>query len=215
MTCGWAASILSHNQKIFLSCVLAKQKRTPVPLQTTINATYTVPVATLSKGNERMAKIKIRCGLSQQCTWISTEGKKSPSCMERATKGSYSTNQPTWVPALPHSPRGRGSGQSLGVLTGTLKKQRESCTPQTYETFRERRHLSSCHHFCYLWRLAIQNLKKPLNYFAVHFSSIVMKMIKLCLPLQGVWATAIKMSYKEKVTAGNSALTCWSLAIFS
>lgn len=75
--------------------------------------------------------------------------------MERATKGSYSTNQPTWdlqelAAALPHFPRVGGSGQSLGVLTGTLKKQRESYTPQTYKTFRGRRDLSSSHHFCYL-----------------------------------------------------------------
>lgn len=34
-------------------------------LKTTMNATYTVPVATLSKGNEWMTRIKILCGLSQ------------------------------------------------------------------------------------------------------------------------------------------------------
>lgn len=38
----------------------------PTLLKTTINATYTVPVATLYEGNERMTRIKIFCGLSQQ-----------------------------------------------------------------------------------------------------------------------------------------------------
>lgn len=65
--------ILSDYQKIFLSCVLEKQKEMPILLQTTINVTYTVPVATLSKGNERMTRIKILCSLSQQQTGSVTE----------------------------------------------------------------------------------------------------------------------------------------------
>lgn len=58
--------MLSDYQEIFLLCVSETQKGTPTRQKTTINATYTVPVATLSKGNIRMTRINILCGPSQQ-----------------------------------------------------------------------------------------------------------------------------------------------------
>lgn len=45
----------------------------PSLLQSTVNAPYAVPVATLCKGNERMTRIKILRGLSQQQAGSMTE----------------------------------------------------------------------------------------------------------------------------------------------
>ena len=176
MTCGWAASIPSHNQKIFLSCVLAKQKRTPISLQTTINATYTVPVATLSKGNERMTKIKIFCGLSQQCNWVITEEKKSTSHMEDSNKRQLLSESAHLGPCknwLLHCLVLPGVGDQASPWECCQIPWRSKENPIHPKLMRlwekEEISLSSSHHFCYLWRLAIQNLKKPLNYFGVHF----------------------------------------------
>lgn len=59
------SSLHPDYQEIFLSCVLEKQKGMPALLKTTLNATYTVPIGTLSQGNERMTRIQVLCGLSQ------------------------------------------------------------------------------------------------------------------------------------------------------
>lgn len=66
LTCGGGVSTLPDCRKSFLCHVLEKQRGMPILQQTTINATYIVPVATSSKGNERMTKIKTLRGLSQQ-----------------------------------------------------------------------------------------------------------------------------------------------------
>lgn len=66
LTCGGGVSTLPDCQKSFFCHVLEKQRGMPILQQTTINATYIVPVATSSKGNERMTKIKTLRGLSQQ-----------------------------------------------------------------------------------------------------------------------------------------------------
>lgn len=50
----------------YFLAVFWKEKRIPTLLKTTINATYSVPVATLAKGNERMTRIRILCGPFQQ-----------------------------------------------------------------------------------------------------------------------------------------------------
>lgn len=151
-------------------------------LKTTMNATYTVPVATLSKGNEWMTRIKILCGLSQQLweVWLTKHRSESPPRVGRAQQKAIikwisqlgSTRVPVAAAALALPWKNERSGQILTVVLHKLKKPQLMGLWKEVEMF-----LSSRHHFYHFWRFA--TLKESLNLLESLFPSVKMGVIKI------------------------------------